>query len=127
VNVTRLTASATYHRPRGNGGIWATTVAWGRNEKEDHATNALLVESNLTLADRDSWFGRFEIVGKTAHDLDVQHSLVHDVEGNATFTVAKLQGGYTRYLVTWNGLKAGLGATAVVGIRPERPRNGVRR
>jgi hypothetical protein len=118
VDVTRLTASATYHRARGDGGIWATTVAWGRNEEEDHATNALLVETNFTLADRDTWFGRFEIVGKTAHDLDVPHSLVHDVEAAETFTVAKLQGGYTRYFATWKGLKAGLGASASMGFVP---------
>lgn len=118
VDVTRLTPSATYHPARGDGGIWATTVAWGRNEEEDHATNALLVETNFTVADRDTWFGRFEIVGKTAHDLDVPHSLVHDVEAAETFTVAKLQGGYTRYFATWKGLKAGLGASASMGFVP---------
>ena len=118
VDATRVTASATYHRQRGDGGIWATTVAWGRNEEENRATSALLVESNLTLADRDTWFGRFEIVGKTAHDLDVAHSLVHDVEGAETFTVAKLQGGYTRYLATWKGLNAGLGVSASAGFVP---------
>ena len=117
VDVTRFTASATYHLVRGDGGIWATTIAWGRNA-EDHATNALLLETNLTLADRDTWFGRFEIVGKTAHDLDVPHSLVHDVEGSETFTVAKLQGGYTRYVATWTGLRAGIGATASMGVVP---------
>jgi YHS domain-containing protein len=118
VDVTRVTASATYHRLLGEGGIWATTAAWGRNNETDHATNALLVETNLTLADRDTWFGRFEIVGKTAHDLDVPHSLVPNVEGSETFTVAKLQGGYSRYLTTWKGLKAGLGASASLGFVP---------
>jgi len=118
VDVTRVTASATYHRLRGEGGIWATTVAWGRNEEEDHATHALLVESNLTLADRDTWFGRFEIVGKSAHDLDVPHSLAHDVGGAETFTVAKLQGGYTRYLAAWKGLKPGFGVSASAGFVP---------
>jgi hypothetical protein len=118
VDVTRLSASGTYHRAREDGGIWATTVAWGRNEEDDHATNALLVETNFTLADRDAWFGRLEIVGKTAHDLDVPHSLAHDVEAAETFTVAKLQGGYTRYLASWKGLDAGLGASASVGFVP---------
>jgi hypothetical protein len=78
VDVTRVTASATYHRVRAEREIWATTVAWGRNEEEDHATNALLVETNLTLADRDTWFGRFEVVGKTAHDLDVPDPTVRN-------------------------------------------------
>jgi hypothetical protein len=118
VDVTRVTASGTYHRWRGDGDIWATTVAWGRNEEKDHATNALLIETNLTLADRNRWSGRFEIVGKTAHDLDVPHSLVHDVEETDVFTVAKLQAGYTRYLAPWKGLQAGLGASASVGFVP---------
>jgi hypothetical protein len=118
VDVTRVTASATYHRLIGDAGIWASTTAWGRNEEEGHGTHALLFETNFTRADRDSWFGRFEIVGKTAHDLDVPRSLVHDVEGSETFTVAKLQGGYTRYLNAWKGLKPGIGVSASAGLVP---------
>ncbi len=113
VDVTRVTVSATYHRTLQDGGIWATTAAWGRNAEGDHATNALLVETNLTFADRDTWFGRLEIVGKTAHDLDL-----HDVDGAETFTVAKLQGGYTRYLGAWKGLKPGFGLSASAGLVP---------
>jgi hypothetical protein len=114
IDVTRVTASATYHRSRQDGGIWATTAAWGRNAEGDHATNALLVETNLTLADRDTWFGRFEVVGKTAHDLDV-----HDVADGEAFTVSKLQAGYTRYLAAWKGLKPGFGVSASAGIVPK--------
>jgi hypothetical protein len=114
IDVTRVTASATYHRSRQDGGIWATTAAWGRNAEGDHATNALLVETNLTLADRDTWFGRFEVVGKTAHDLDV-----HDVADGEAFTVGKLQAGYTRYLAAWKGLKPGFGVSASAGIVPK--------
>jgi hypothetical protein len=113
IDVTRVTASATYHRARQDGGIWATTAAWGRNAEGDHATNALLVETNLTLAARDTWFGRFEVVGKTAHDLDL-----HDVDDAQTFTVAKLQGGYTRYLAAWKGLKPGVGVSGSAGFVP---------
>ena len=113
IDVTRVTASATYHRPLGEAGTWATTAAWGRNAEGDHATNALLVETNVTLADRHTWFGRFEIVDKTAHDLDL-----HDVDSSDTFTVAKLQGGYTRYLAAWKGLKPGVGMSASAGIVP---------
>jgi hypothetical protein len=113
IDVTRMTASATFHRTRQDGGIWATTAAWGRNEEGDHATDALLVETNLTLADRETWFGRFEVAGKTAHDLDV-----HDVADGETFTVAKLQAGYARYLPAWKGLKPGFGVSASAGIVP---------
>lgn len=113
IDVRRVTASATYHRAHQDGGIWATTAAGGRNAEGDHATNALLVETNLTVADRDTWFGRLEFVGKTAHDLDL-----HDVDGAETFTVVKLQGGYTRYLGAWKGMKPGFGVSASAGFVP---------
>jgi hypothetical protein len=110
IDVTRVTASVTHHRPIGAAGIWATTGAWGRNAESAHATNAFLLESNLTLNDRDAWHGRFEIAGKTAHDLDVS--------GDEAYTVAKLQGGYTRYLSEWHGIKPGVGVTASAGFVP---------
>lgn len=111
IDVTRVTASGTYHHDFREGSIWASTAAWGRNSEPDHASNALLLETNLTLDDRDTWFGRFEVAGKSAHDLDVP--------GEGTFTISKLQGGYVRYLNMWKGLKPGLGVTASTGFVPE--------
>lgn len=118
IDVRRLTASGTYHRPIGEAGIWASTAAWGRNTESGRSTHAFLLETSLTLDDRDVWYGRSEIAVKTAHDLDVPRSLVHDVEGAATFIVSKLQVGYTRYLGPWNGLKPGVGVSASAGIVP---------
>src|SRR5207249_10948548 len=104
--------SATYHvAPRENS-IWATTIAWGRNEESGHGSNALLIETNVTLQDRDSWFGRFEAVGKTAHDLALGESL-------EAFTVSKIQGGYTRYFEARKELKPGVGASRSAGFVPE--------
>jgi len=111
-DVTRVTASATYHRPFANESLWATTVGWGRNAESDHASNALLVETNVTVADRDAWSGRLEVVGKSAHDLVVP-------EPPDAFTVARLQGGYTRYLAAWNGFQPGIGAGVSLAIVPE--------
>jgi YHS domain-containing protein len=118
IDVTRATASATYHRLIGEGGIWASTAAWGRNVESGQGTNAFLLETNLTLNDRDAWYGRFETVDKSAHDLDLPRSLVHDVEGDEVFIVSKLQGGYTRYLPAWRGLKPGFGISASAGFVP---------
>jgi hypothetical protein len=89
IDVTRATASATYHSAFRQNSSWATTLAWGRNAEPSHASNALLLETNLTFDDRDTWFGRFEVVGKSAHDLAVGESL-------DSFTVAKIQGEGTR-------------------------------
>jgi hypothetical protein len=110
--VTRTTASATVHTGVADGSIWATTMAWGRNAEEGHATNAFLVETNLTKRDRDTWFGRFEVANKTSHDL----GLAHDDE---VFTVAKLQGGYTRYFQPRAGFVPGVGGALSFGIVPE--------
>jgi hypothetical protein len=110
IDVTRVTASASYHRAFREGSIWASTVAWGRNAESEHATNALLLETNLTFDERNTWFGRLEAVEKSAHDLVVP--------GEGAFTVGKLQGGYIRYLSTWMGLKPGLGVSAYAGLVP---------
>ena len=70
------------------------------------------MESALTVNERDVWFGRFEIGGKPAHDLDIHGS-------DALFTVAKLQGGYTRYLPARAGLQPGFGGGLTLGIVPK--------
>lgn len=120
-SITRTTASATVHTGVRDGSIWATTVAWGRNAEDHHATNAFLLESSLTRADRDTWFGRVEMTGKTGHDL----AIAIDEEA---VTVAKLQGGYTRYFAARRGLVPGIGASVSAGIVPEslRPAYGHR-
>jgi hypothetical protein len=111
IDVTRVTASATYHRAFREGSIWASTVAWGRNAEAEHASNALLLETNLTFDERHTWYGRLELVGKSAHDLVVP--------GEGILTVGKLQGGYVRYLATWMNLKPGFGVSASAGIVPD--------
>ena len=112
LDVDRLTASVIYHRRVSASSLWASTVAWGRNEEQSEATNALLVETSVTLAERHLWFGRFEVAGKPAHDL-----AVHDIEG--VLTVGKLQGGYSRYLATASGLRIGLGGYLSAAFVPE--------
>ncbi|HEV8394959.1 MAG TPA: hypothetical protein VGQ37_11835 [Vicinamibacterales bacterium] len=110
VDVTRITASATVHATL-DSGVWATTLAWGRNAEADHSSHAFLAETSVTLRDRDTWFGRFESAGKTGHDLDLSPE-------DDRFRVAKLQGGYTRYLPPRRGFAPGLGAALSAGFVP---------
>jgi len=124
-DVTRITASATYHRAADEKRIWATTVAWGRNADSEHASNALLAETNVTRDDRDTWFGRLEVVGKTAHDLNLNPVVGAGSSGpglplEGIFTVSKLQGGYTRYLSAWHALRPGVGFSVSAGLVPTR-------
>ena len=86
-STNRVTASATYHRPFGTNGTWATTLAYGLNsglsvipdDVIDELTHGALLESSLTAGERHTWFGRVELVGKPAHDLHAHE------DGHAVF------------------------------------------
>jgi hypothetical protein len=110
VDVRRVTASVTWHRPIGRGALWASTAAWGRNTEEGVGTDALLLETAVLRDARRSWFGRFEVVEKSAHDLGAP--------GDGVFTVAKIQVGHVRYFASWRGLQAGAGASISAGLVP---------
>jgi YHS domain-containing protein len=121
-DVTRTTATATYHRMSAET-VWASTAGWGRNEELNHATHALFAETNVTRADRDSWFGRAEVVGKTAQDLDIAPDVptcTHCTD-LTTLALTKLQGGYTHYL-DGHALKPGVGVVVSAAFVPERLR-----
>lgn len=112
VDVDRMTASVTYHHTTAST-AWATTLGWGRNaESTGDATNAVLVESGLTIRDRDAIYGRFEWAQKSGHDLAVDE--------HGSFDIAKLQGGYTRFFTTWKRLTFGAGAEASAGFVPQQ-------
>jgi hypothetical protein len=119
-DVDRATASATYHRAAPGGRAWAITFAYGVNagrevlpDRSVHlVTHAGLLEGSMTWSGRDTLFGRAELVGKAAHDLHA-----HEY-GGSVFTIGKLQVGYERQLVSWSGLKAGVGGSASVSLVP---------
>lgn len=112
VDVDRVTASVAYHRRVGDERLWASTMAWGRNEELGVGTHALLIESAVTLRQQDVWFGRLEIADKPAHDLDVH-------ESTGAFVVGKAQVGYTRYLAQASGFRLGVGGHLSAGFVPE--------
>ncbi len=68
-DVTRTTASATHHRAIDDRGMWATTVAWGRNAEHGQGTNAVLIESVVDPDERNVLFARVEAAQKTAEAL----------------------------------------------------------
>jgi hypothetical protein len=111
-DVTRTTASAVVHTGVRGTKLWATTVAWGRNAEAGTASNALLVESSLMLRERHTWFGRFELAGKSGHDLDLPLA-------DERFTVSKVQAGYTRSFPPRGGMVPGAGGALSAGIVPQ--------
>ena len=117
-DVSRATASATYHRQSGDRG-WASTVGYGVNSEVSiipgallpQTSHAVLLESSVIAGERYALFGRLEVVGKPAHDLHAHEFIT------STFTVGKLQAGYTHYVARLAGMVLGPGvvvsATAV--------------
>jgi hypothetical protein len=117
IDVTRLTASATFNRPLSGGRALAATIAYGSNGEDDilpggpvsQRTHALLVEGSLAWA-RRAWFARVEAAGKPAHDLHVHEHLAE------VFTVGKIQGGYAHHLADRQGFRLSAGGAVMASI-----------
>ncbi len=118
-SITRATASATYHRPLGEQSIWANTLAWGSNIEKDHTTHAVLAESNLTLGERDVFFARGEVNGKTGSDLALPTGADPALQ-EEIFTIGKIAVGYDRQIGSFAGLMPGIGVGASLSIVPRR-------
>lgn len=114
IDVTRVTASATYHRPLAEGGGWASTITWGRNREGSETTQAFLTETSLNLAERDILYGRLEVAEKTGGDLVLPEELEE-----RSFTVSKLGLGYVRQLDPVAGLVPGFGAGITLSRVPD--------
>jgi hypothetical protein len=112
VDVDRYTASAAHSRLLGETGVWASTLAWGRNVEAGRGSDALLAESTLDLG-RNVLFARAEWVQKTGHDLVLPHEL-----GKERFGVAQVTGGYVRQLAPVSGWVPGLGGRLSVSVVP---------
>ena len=118
--LTRVTASATYHRAAPAGGIWATTIAYAQNQALeaiagrtlDARTRALLVESSMSLSDRHTVFGRGEVLNIPAH-----HLHAHEYP-DSVFAVAKMQVGYVHHLPVRRGIRPGLGGSLALSVVP---------
>lgn len=120
-DVDRASASAMYARPLRSGAMSASTVAYGVNRETgaipggtlEQTTHALLAESSLRSASgRHTWFGRFELVGKPAHDLHV-HEHITEI-----FTVGKAQVGYLHQFGRFKGWAAGVGGHVNLSFLP---------
>ncbi len=110
-SVRRFTASASWQtrladRP------WATTLAWARNDKRGpegrNLSPAFLLESTLVVADRHTFFGRYERVSKD--ELFLPGDPLH----GETFRVRKLSLGYIHDFVSHGPVRWGIGG--VVGV-----------
>ena len=107
VSVARTTASAIHHRALANGAQWQTTLAWGRNRKQDAGdTDAWLLESALGWQNGWTLFGRAERDEKD--ELFDHHDPLHGVP----FAVSKLTLGAVHDFARMGNGRLGIGAQA---------------
>lgn len=118
---TMGTASATYVRPRGDGGFLAVTAGVGvtaarqlvSGRRFERPTVGALLEATAMLADRHALFGRAELATMPGH-------MLHATEyGRVVFQVGKLETGYVRQFRSRFGLAPGLGAAIALSVVPE--------
>ena len=111
----RTTASATWNAAIGGEGRLATTLAWSAKDVEPGPTlHALLLESSLTVSDRDTVFARAERV-REAELFEAPDPLA-----GARATVGKLSAGYVRTLPLHGPFKLALGGLASAYAYPDR-------
>jgi hypothetical protein len=111
IDVDRTTASATLNRPLAEGN-WQTTFAWGRNDrKPGRGTNSFLLESTVTLGDRNTLFGRVE---------RQQNDEITPL--GEVFNVGKLSLGYIWDGVRIESFRGGLGVLGSVALIPRKLR-----
>jgi hypothetical protein len=115
VDVTRYVTSATHHQRLSENGLWATTAAVGRSVEEGAGTNAVLVESSLTLRERHTLFGRAEWAEKAGHDLGLESAAT----AAETFDLGTVALGYTFHAPRLRGWLPGVGARASLNFVPE--------
>ena len=112
ITSNRTTASATYHRVR-DGRVWATTVAWGQNREKGLTTGSALGETAFDVTDRDTLFGRAELLNRTSVDVNLSSLEIE------TFGTGKVQAGYQRTIARLRGFEAGIGGAVAMAIVPE--------
>ncbi len=82
---------------------------FGHNDFSDEpATNAVLLESNLEI-DRNTMFGRVELVQRTGRDL-----VLASTDADTVFTAGVLELGYVRDLPPLGPVSVGVGAVGAV-------------
>jgi hypothetical protein len=119
-NQHRLGASILYTRRIAREGDWASALVYGANQHTATGQpspgfeHSVLLESNLQLDDRNSFFGRAEWVQKSAEEL-----VVPDADPEAHFNVSGLVFGYVREVVQYGGASLGLGIRGSLNFVPE--------
>jgi hypothetical protein len=119
-NQHRLGASIQYTRRIARQSDWATALVYGANEHTgpDRPSrtfeHSVLLESNVQVDGRNSFFGRAEWTQKSAEEL-----VIPGADPAARFDISSLVLGYVREVVQYEGASLGLGVRGSLGVVPE--------
>lgn len=118
-HVWRTTASL-MHIERMHEMTMATTLAWGRNDSDSDATDALLLETNCS---HGAWnvFGRAEYVEKTGEELDLRRGGWVSGAGvsREKFPIKQITAGVSRELVKDRPYQLALGGSVSYSFQPD--------
>jgi hypothetical protein len=119
-SVHRIVAAAIYNRGLGESGDWASTFVYGANKAVGSArSNSWLAETNAQLDNRNTIFGRAELVEKSAGDLVVfTGQLESGLPSSPDYRLAELTLGYVREVTGGRGGMIGIGAAVTLNIVP---------
>lgn len=112
----RTTASVIYNRQVGADANWSNSFVWGQNDTGGEGrTQSFLLESNLQCG-RDTVYGRYEYVQKSAHELVIPGDApraVHHAYGINAFTI-----GYVHDLTHAREVDVGIGGQFTIYSMP---------
>ncbi len=107
----RTTASVTYALPRRDGGFLAAMAGFGNNSSGGSNSDAYLAEADLNIANRNTFFGRFETVNKLGEELALNPA-------NKKFRITEVTLGYLRDFTPNRSYQTGLGAAVTFNMHP---------
>lgn len=113
--VNRITASALFGRTLGTDGRWATTLIWGANHAHADWSHSILIESEASLDDWNTVFGRAERAEKTGDELVLEGI---GIAPESRFSVMALSVGYVREVVQSRSATFGIGAMMTANVVP---------
>lgn len=109
----RTTASAIFNQPLGRDN-WSTSLVWGQNDlTHEGKTQSVLLETNYQRG-RDTFYGRFERVEKSGHEL-----VLDERDHERIFPIYAYTVGYVRDLSHGNGIDVGLGGQVAFDSMPD--------
>jgi len=123
----RITASALHGTRLGVDGQWASAFIWGTNKHSGQSdwSSGFLAESEAILDKHNTFFGRTELVRKSAEDLVVDNPVVTrsgvvlpGFPASQRFSVGAVQLGYVREVARTHWATIGVGTAGTLNFIP---------